>query len=482
MATRKDLPKPIDDLRKARRWPKGVPMPKPGAYSSHARWTSEEDELLRQHYMRYGAVYVARLLGRSPEAVWAHAQYIGLKGRGRRWTAAEIRTVKKHYGRMPSGELARLLGRPRRAMTAKAHDLGLTVVALPWSAEEIRQLRKLYGTMSAAEIGRRLGRSDNAVMDRARSLGLAKTVKPVTKAMVRTIMKNIGRVAVTEIVAELGIGAYRIKEIAAAHGYQATGQWWKKQWTAREDAFLKKHRADMRVVDMAQHLGCTRAMVENRIRALGLPRKREPARRDREWSQSDSARLRKWYRTLNDKELAARLERTAADVQRHIKALGLRRPDARTAVRRWTAAEESLLRNLWASKRCEDIALRLGRSVGGTKDRANRLGLLPERSAPERWSAEEDALLRRWWQQSTMSELAERVGRSPAAVQHRLCALGLAKRRVASAKPWTEEDDRLLATLYGTRPNKEIAPRLSRTVSSIVSRAGRLGVSRRKSE
>lgn len=457
-------------------------MPKPGAYSSHARWTPEEEDVLRQHYVRFGAVYVARMLGRSPEAVWSHAQLIGLKGRGRRWTAAEIRTVKKHHGRMPSGELARLVGRPRRAVTAKARELGLTLAAPPWSDEEIRHVRKLYGTMSAAEIGRRLGRSDNAVMDRARSLGLAKAVKPVTKAMVRTIMKNIGRVAVTEIAAELGIGAYRIKEIAAANGYRATGQWWKKQWTAREDAFLKKHRTDMRVVDMAQHLGCTRAMVENRIRALGLPMKRALTGRDREWSRSDGARLRKWYRTLDDKELAARLERTVADVQRQMKALGLRRPDARTAVRRWTAAEESLLRKLWASKRCEDIALRLGRSVGGTKNRAHRLGLVPERSTPERWSAEEDARLRRWWPQSTMQELAERVGRSPAAVQHRLHALGLAKRRVVSAKPWTEEDDRLLATLYGTRPNKEIALRLSRTVSSIVTRAGRRGLSRRKDE
>jgi hypothetical protein len=127
-------------------------------------------------------------------------------------------------------------------------------------------------------------------MDQAKKLGLARTVKPATKEVVRRIMRNVGRVSMERIAADVEMSVQRVASIAEANGYRAPEkQWWKKQWTPKEDAYLRKHRPTTRLVDIAQHLGCSLAMVENRSRALGLPNKKKHTRRDEATARQDRA-------------------------------------------------------------------------------------------------------------------------------------------------------------------------------------------------
>lgn len=57
-----------------------------GAKKVSALWTAQEEEVLRQWYGKRPAVWIADLLGRSPQAVRYHAWKLRLKGRpGKPW-------------------------------------------------------------------------------------------------------------------------------------------------------------------------------------------------------------------------------------------------------------------------------------------------------------------------------------------------------------------------------------------------------------
>jgi len=393
-------------------------MPKPGPYSSHARWTYEEEELVHRYYVRYGPLYLARRLGRSPEAVRSRAQMLNVKGRARRWKAPDITLLKKNYGHVPLTELARQLGRSASAVTDRARALGLTVAAPKWSNREIEYVRANYKKIPAAAIAQHLGRSENSVMDKAKKLGLARTVKPVTDKVVRTIMRDVGRVSMERIAAEVGMSVQRVATIAREHGYQpGERQWWKKAWTPEEDAYLRASFAATRNIDIAQHLGCSLPMVENRARALGLPKKKKHSGR-------------------------------------------------KGAVARQQSEHEGTPRERTTS----------GPSAGTQSAEMQRT---PDASRHRRWTAQEVDLLRQCWEHLSVNELAERLGRNPESVRSRLLRLGLNRRLPNLAKPWSDEEEHLLAELYDSATYPEIARRLGRTVSSVASRAGRLGLPER---
>jgi DNA-directed RNA polymerase specialized sigma24 family protein len=85
-------------------------------------------------------------------------------------------------------------------------------------------------------------------------------------------------------------------------------------------------------------------------------------------------------------------------------------------------------------------------------------------------------VLRQHWERLSAAELGEQLGRKPESVRQRLTRMGLTRRRTTEHIPWSDRDDRTLSTLYGTMSYDEIAARLGRTVSSVASRAGRLGL------
>ena len=89
----------------------------------------------------------------------------------KRWTDEEIAFMKDYYGVLPPKEIARLLGRSYNAVRNKAVELGLTK-SLDWTDKEIALLKALYGRMPASEIAKLLGRSKGAVYHKAMKLGL----------------------------------------------------------------------------------------------------------------------------------------------------------------------------------------------------------------------------------------------------------------------------------------------------------------------
>ena len=106
------------------------------------------------------------------------------KRSNKRWTDEEIAFMKDYYGILPPKEIARLLGRSYNAVRNKAVELGLTKNC-DWTDKEISLLKALYGRMPASEIAKLLGRSEDAVYHKAMKLGLrAYKLPPYIKDLV----------------------------------------------------------------------------------------------------------------------------------------------------------------------------------------------------------------------------------------------------------------------------------------------------------
>ena len=205
----------------------GLGLTRPSAQ----RYTSGENALLRAAWTTGAQVdELAHRLGRSPGAVQAHAEALGLHRpvRRRRWTVAEDVVIRNGYAdgftcrRIAAG----LPGRTPDAVAARARKLGLSTYGRAWTPLEDHRLRRLTPQRSPTEIARALGRTPEAVRRRMRRFGLAS-------------------------------GASSTPPYAGA------------RWTAADDALLRLH-AGVNPGVLAERLGRSDVAVVARLRQLGL--------------------------------------------------------------------------------------------------------------------------------------------------------------------------------------------------------------------
>lgn len=92
---------------------------------------------------------------------------------------------------------------------------------------------------------------------------------------------------------------------------------------------------------------------------------------------------------------------------------------------RWTASDDSLLRDEYGRTPTRDIARQIGVSENATSQRAHKLGLRFEAI----WTTERDAELRRLYPDNSAAECAALMGVDTKAVEYRSKRLGLYKSR-----------------------------------------------------
>ncbi len=180
-----------------------------------------------------------------------------------RWSKAEVRLLKRLFPLRKARQVAEKTGRPLSAVKQKAYSMGLeTRTNRRWSASEIKIVRTLYLTKDTQKIADRLDRTVEAVMARAGSMGIRKT-KPRCPP-----------------------------------------------WSKRENALLKKLYPDREntTANIARQIGRSVAAIVGRAHILGITRKNPP------WSKKEVALLRRLYLTHEDKEIAARIGRSAGAV------------------------------------------------------------------------------------------------------------------------------------------------------------------------
>lgn len=139
-------------------------------------WTEEELALLAARYPDEGAKALARLIGRTPEAVKYRATILGIGRRGRAWwTGRELALLGRLYPTASRGEIAAAL--PRHKWTAIRAAAGRIDVAKfrtnYWTDGEEAVLRSLWPRAPQRNILAALpGRSWYSARYKARALGL----------------------------------------------------------------------------------------------------------------------------------------------------------------------------------------------------------------------------------------------------------------------------------------------------------------------
>jgi len=428
---------PIEELHDTRVWPKDLPMPKAGAYSRYKKWTVEEEDLVRELYYTYGPIYLARLLGRSKDAVRAHAGLIGVV-KPRIWSAREIETLKREYGkhgRKSNRIIAGLLGRSNRAIEHKARELGLSLAtpSKKWSKRELKLLHDHFGTMPIDELARKIGRTRNAVTMRASIQGLTTPQLTLTPRQRKFIADNLGKISIKKMAKRLGVSASRVMTEADRLGYRPHKG--REVWS----------------------------------RGTPPPPPERPHHR-RPWTAEEDALIAEHYSLRGGHYTADLLGRSRQATARRAWRLGI---SASEFVRQWTAEEDALIAQHYPLRGSRYTADLLGRSRQATTERARRLGI----SASEfvrRWTAEEDALIAQHYPLRGVRYTADLLGRSQEATVRRARHLGISVKVFAGR--WTQEEDALLRKLYGTRKVAEIAREMNRTTNSIAVRISRLGL------
>ena len=193
-----------------------------------------------------------------------------------------------------------------------------------------------------------------------------------------------------------------------------------------EVAFVKRHFGLRPEAWIATELG--RAVEQVRAAAQEIFQSRS---RRGPWAREEVEKLKEYIGASDADTIARVLGRPAADIERQIGRLAAVR---RTG--RWTSSELHRLKRLFGTRTDEDLARILGRPVEAIRRQAAKLAL-----------AKDKAFVRR-------------LEGAPATRMPR----------------WSKEQLELLARLYPTQSNLEIARSLERSVKSVVSKAHQLGL------
>ncbi len=117
-----------------------------------ARWTPEEDRILRDGYGKVPTPELAAKIGRSAMAVVHRCRTLKILS-GRWWPAEHDELLRQLWGNLPVAQIAARIGRTRSAVKNRAHALQLRTDQL-YTQEEKGLVRQLYATHTAGQIAK----------------------------------------------------------------------------------------------------------------------------------------------------------------------------------------------------------------------------------------------------------------------------------------------------------------------------------------
>lgn len=238
-----------------------------------------------------------------------------------------------------------------------------------------------------------------------------------------------------------------------------------KRWTHREDVFVKHNYAKRTAGYIAEKLGRSEMSVRQRLITLKLTNATS-----RPWTKQEIEWLRQHYGTATSAELAAELDRTIDAVEIKAGRIGISKAHRKMTVqeRRWikkNLGEISMLNMSIQLKVAHSQVLRVAREFGYHPRPNNRP-----------WTPQEDEQLRQLYPTTTARELGELLERTLPAVRMRLEKLELTTPRVVP-RSWVKEEDAVVKKFYGKKTAAEIGAMIGRTQFAVVGRAKHLKVS-----
>ena len=213
-------------------------------------------------------------------------------------------------------------------------------------------------------------------------------------------------------------------------------------WSVQELERLRQLLPRRGVADTAVLLRRTESSVFRKaLRLLRVPQRRGA------WTASDDARLRECWGAVDERLLGPMSGRPLAEVRKRIVEL---RSQLRTGP--WSPEERQLLKELYGTRKDEDLEIALGRSRDDLAAKARELCLAKDK----RFRAHADG-----------DTFAAATGASAAS----------GERPPRSEMPrWTHEQVEKLRALYADRDNLAVAREIGRTVASVANKANLLGL------
>lgn len=297
-----------------------------------SRWNTTEDQLLRRLYADQVPVQrIAGRLGRSPDAVAARRQKLGVasRRRSRPWSRREEALLRAGT---EAGLSASLLGQRLGRSTEQVRARRRTLVparppARPYLAQEDEAIRICLAERGDfVALGRRLGRSPDAVRLHAQQLGIhcpppRRPWAGWEDALIRDgytsalgcaqIARQLPRRSTASVAArarKLGLATYA------------------RRWSIQDDRRLAQLTARGVTLEIvAQRLGRTPEAIRRRSMRRGAkpPRPAPAPHRGHRWTSEEDQLLRLQH-SLNPALLAALLGRSDAAVCHRLCTLGVR--------------------------------------------------------------------------------------------------------------------------------------------------------------
>jgi len=145
--------------------------------STSRKWTKEDEEFLKQHYLNKGDKEIAGILNRTPDGVLRKRIKLSLHRETHiieepsetTWSEEEIEFLVQNIDVLTYCEIAETLNRSLKAVSIKASKLGLCLNGSKWSEKEDRILKN-YRKKSKEELSFLLNRSPKAIVHRANYL------------------------------------------------------------------------------------------------------------------------------------------------------------------------------------------------------------------------------------------------------------------------------------------------------------------------
>lgn len=297
-----------------------------------------------------------------------------------------------------------------------------------------------------------------------------------------------------EIAARIGNSVGGVKSIMAKLGVRREHPDRRKRpWTQDEEATLRRewHALPHDPRRIGKMLDRSRVSVQNQVAKMGLP----PIQRNppHHWTKADYDLLRREYdgTSASCDRLADLIGSTPQGVKTKAKALKLAGETYARKRHRWTSEDRDLIRREYEGRSGDAarIAKLLGVEPKAVQRQAYVLGVTGqqikgERAKPRPWTDEELSIIRRHWDNTHAGaeKIAKWIKRSYSQVQHQAYAMGLYKRTDRRRREWTEEEDARLRDLLQRYSVATIANKLDCSVSAVVNRVKRLGLSRRSRE
>lgn len=297
-----------------------------------ARWTSDQDQILRRLYDHGHALRgIAAQVGRSELAVAERRRTLAIpaRPRSRPWSPPEDELLRAGSATgLPAAAFAAPLRRPAEQVRRRRRALvGSGTAPVGYSAAEDRAIVACWrGAGDVDALAHELGRSAASLRLRAQKLRIHQPAprrrwQPHEDAAVRDGYEsglNCGQIA-TEL-------AGRTEAAVAARAGKLGLTTYARLWTSRDDRVLRQLSRDGTELERAAPvLARTPEALRARARKLGIAplRSRRADRTGRPWTRADDELL-ELHAGLNPALLAELLSRTPEAITQRLRRLGLR--------------------------------------------------------------------------------------------------------------------------------------------------------------